>query len=129
MSDDFPIRIWDARDFLVGNYRAEIRLQELASIAGCSEFHFHRLYSQTFGETPHQAITRWRVREAETLLRHSGVTVQEVCLDVGFSSLSSFTHLFKRYTGVSPAEYRRVFAIPELYALKVMPACFLKAAS
>lgn len=124
MGPDFPIRIREAREFLFDNCCGDLRLRDLAQIAGCSQFHFHRLYSDAFGETPHQALTRKRVQQAERLLRSGGYSVQEVCIEVGFTSLSSFSHLFKRYTDVTPAEYRRVFACPQAYALKVTPACF-----
>jgi AraC-like DNA-binding protein len=71
-----------------------------------SSFHFIRRFGAMFGETPHQFRTRQRLAAAQRLLAR-GHSVMDVCLDVGFSSPGSFSTLFARKVGVSPAAYQR----------------------
>jgi len=71
-----------------------------------SAFHFIRRFETVFGETPHQFRTRERLTVAQRLLAR-GRSVTDVCLEVGFSSLGSFSTLFARKIGLSPAAYQR----------------------
>ena len=71
-----------------------------------SPFHFIRKFEAVFGETPHQFRTRERLTAAQRLLAR-GSSVTDACLDVGFNSLGSFSTLFSRKIGVSPAQYQR----------------------
>ena len=66
-----------------------------------------RLFKQAFGRTPHQFLTHRRIERAKHLLARTERPVTEICLDVGFESLGSFSHLFRRETGASPTAYRR----------------------
>ena len=59
-----------------------------------------------FHETPHQYLTRRRIERAQDLLLQSDMTVTNICLDVGFESLGSFSTLFRRHLGISPERYR-----------------------
>ena len=71
-----------------------------------SPYHFIRRFAAAFGETPHQFRTRERMTAAQRLLAR-GHSVTEVCLEVGFASLGSFSSLFTRQIGISPAAYQR----------------------
>ena len=113
------------RDFMAENYSSRIPLDKAADLAFMSPFHFQRMFSRAFGETPHEFLTRQRLEVAQTLLRSGNMTVSEICLEVGYDSLGSFSTSFARQVGCSPTEYRRTFAIPNLWLLKVMPACFI----
>jgi AraC-like DNA-binding protein len=96
-----------ARDLVDGRYHEPLDLRALASEAGVSPRHFGRSFRGTFGETPHQYLLSRRLERARHLLRTSELSVAEVCLEVGFSSVGSFTSTFRRHTGCSPTEYRR----------------------
>jgi len=85
---------------------ANISIEEAARAANLSSYHFIRRFQAVFGETPHQFRTRERLTTARRLLAR-GHSVTDVCLDVGFSSLGSFSALFARKVGISPAAYQR----------------------
>jgi AraC-like DNA-binding protein len=95
-----------ARDLLAEVQSSDISVREAAVEAGMSSFHFIRTFSTMFGETPHQFRTRERLNAAQRLLAR-GQSVTDVCLEVGFSSLGSFSTLFRREIGMSPAAYQR----------------------
>ena len=105
-----------ARELLADVRAANLSIGDAARAAGLSSFHFIRRFEAVFGETPHQFRTRERLTAAQRLLAR-GHSVTDVCLDVGFSSLGSFSALFARRIGVSPVRYqrsvRRSFYIPD----------------
>lgn len=119
------IRLARSRDFLAANASARIRIPEAAKTAGISPYHFTRLYARAFGETPHEFVTRRRIHHAQQLLRGGSLSVTEICLEVGYESLGSFSTLFQRSCGVSPRNYRRVWSISAAGALMFsVPDCF-----
>ena len=99
-------RLWRARDFIEASFAERVTLERIAAAAELSPHHLLRLFKTVFGETPHQLVTKRRLERAQQLLR-SGRSVTDVCFDVGYESLGSFSTLFKTRTGVSPAQYRR----------------------
>ena len=130
MDGDLLRRLCRARDRLRDDPQEAPELRALARVAGVSGFHFLRRFRQAFGETPHEYLTRVRIEQAKAALR-SGRTVTEVCFHVGFSSLGSFSTLFRREVGVSPSVYQRSVRVvapsPGLIASVVVPFCFLQA--
>jgi AraC-like DNA-binding protein len=128
LSDDVFRRLCRARAYLHDHHAEPLTLARLAREAGVSRFHFLRLYRQAFGATPREYLTRVRLARAKTLLAADTASVTEVCLDVGFSSLGSFSTLFAERFGCPPGAWRRHFwqvaaARPRAAAL-VVPACF-----
>ena len=100
-------RVLRGRDFLLSSLDEPILLKDMAAAACLSSFHFHRSFRQTFGETPHQCLTRHRLQRAARLLRQTDLSVTETCLTAGFQSLTSFSHLFRSHFGVSPGRFAR----------------------
>ncbi|MFE9771519.1 helix-turn-helix transcriptional regulator [Streptomyces sp. NPDC005931] len=84
----------------------DLDLDAVAAHAGYSRYHFIRAFKETYGETPGQYLTHRRIERAEDLLRTANLTVTEICLLVGFSSLGTFSARFKTWTGLTPSEYR-----------------------
>jgi AraC-like DNA-binding protein len=121
-------RLLIARELLRDCYREPLSLWELAATAGLSEFHFLRVYRDAFGETPHQHFTRLRFEHAKRALAR-GASVTEVCFDVGYSSLGTFSWRFARATGRSPRawqrEVRALVSVPADLARLYIPGCFL----
>jgi AraC-like DNA-binding protein len=115
-----------SRNYLAEHYSERVTLQIAAQEACLSPFHFHRKFQTAFGETPHEFLTRRRLEQAKSLLRKSDLTVSEICLAVGYESLGTFSSTFARRTGQAPTEFRRVFSVPGLWALKVVPHCYLR---
>ena len=93
----------------------------MAAVAGFSRYHFVREFRVAFGETPGAYLSRRRVERAMDLLVHANLTVTEVCMVVGFSSLGSFSRRFRELVGCSPSEFRGRSASP------VVPGCIAMA--
>jgi len=111
-----------ARDHIDRNYREPLDLDGLARVAGLSKYHFARSFEAAYGETPIRYLTRRRIERAQDLLRVANLTVTEVCMAVGFTSLGSFSARFSRLVGESPTAYRNRWAArggPHV------PGCFL----
>lgn len=100
-------RLCRARDYLGACYRDRITLQNAARQACLSPFHFNRLFTHAFGETPHEFVTRIRIDEAKKLLLAENHSVTDICFDIGYESLGSFSMRFRSLTGLSPAAFRR----------------------
>ncbi|SRR6266568_217277 len=100
-------RLRRAVDFVEGSLAESLDLETMARAACLSSFHFHRRFTETFGETPHQFVRRRRLETAGELLLKTGLPVTVVCQRSGFESLGSFSALFRRRFGVPPLTYRR----------------------
>jgi AraC family transcriptional regulator len=99
-------RLRHVTEFIGDNYDRDIKLAELAQVAGMSSFHFAREFKRTTGTTPHQYLIRFRVERAKALLAKRDLPLIEVGLRSGFSHQSHFTRLFRRVTGTTPHSYR-----------------------
>jgi AraC-like DNA-binding protein len=113
-------RMLRARDAMDCAYAAPLDIPTLARIAHVSESHFIREFRATFGETPHRYLQRRRVERATSLLRETDRDVTEVCLDVGFTSLGTFSRTFRAILGESPSAYRRravTIAVPDCFVM------------
>jgi AraC-like DNA-binding protein len=95
-----------ARDLIDRAYAEPLDLDRLAKRAGCSRYHFLRAFAATYGQTPGRYLTYRRIERAKDLLRTANLTVTEICLLVGFSSLGSFSSRFSAIVGMSPSAYR-----------------------
>lgn len=81
-------------------------IAQIAREAGMSPFQFIRTFNAVFGVTPHQFRIHARIDRAKDLLAAGDRSVTDVCMEVGFSSLGSFSDLFARRVGVAPSRYR-----------------------
>ena len=123
--EDRNRRMLRARDTMDRAFDRPIDIPALARVAHVSEAHFSRQFRATFGETPHRYLQRRRVERAMELLRETDRSVTEVCFDVGWGSLGTFSRTFTEIVGESPTSYRERFA-GEGAALRV-PACWAMA--
>jgi len=95
-----------ARDFIDRHYARPLTIDRLSSLAGLSPFHFIRAFRQAFGQTPHQYLRNRRLERAKELLVTTPLPVTEICAQIGFQSLGSFSSLFRRVAKETPAEFR-----------------------
>ncbi len=127
LTSDARARLCRARALLQEPAEPAPSIDALARAAGMSRGHFIRTYAAVFGETPHQHRIAARLERARHLLVLSDMPVTEVCLEVGFSSLGSFSDLFRRRVGVPPTGYRRRYhalgALPRALPPAVAPGC------
>lgn len=110
-----------ARDAMDAHYAEPLNIAALARIAHASPPHFIRTFRAVFGETPHRYLQRRRVERAMFLLRESDRSITEVCIDVGFNSLGTFSRTFRAITGETPTAYRRRSVPIDV------PGCFARA--
>ena len=110
VAQDLLAHLRRARDHIDRHYQAPLALDELARVASVSKFHFVRAFATTYGETPIRYLTRRRIERAQDLLRHVNLTVTEVCMLVGFSSVGSFSTRFTHLVGETPTAYRNRWA-------------------
>jgi AraC family transcriptional regulator len=99
-------RVLRGRDFLLSMIGEPCNLDEIAKAAALSPFHFHRAFKAVFRQTPHDYLIAERLRHAKHLLRSGRYSVLETCLACGFSSLGSFSSLFHKKFGISPAAFK-----------------------
>jgi AraC-like DNA-binding protein len=114
-----------ARDTMDRAFAHPLDVPALARLAHVSPAHFSRQFRATFGETPHRYLQRRRVERAMELLRETDRPVTEICFDVGFNSLGTFSRTFRVIVGEPPSAYRTRFAGRD-GALRV-PACWAMA--
>jgi AraC-like DNA-binding protein len=119
--EDENRRMLRARDAMDRDFALPLDLTKLASIALVSRAHFIRTFKATFGETPHRYLQRRRVERAMYLLRTTERTVTDVCMEVGFASLGTFSRTFVDIVGSTPSQFRQRGALPDV------PSCFVKA--
>jgi AraC-like DNA-binding protein len=109
-----------ARDAMDRTYAQPLDIPTLARVAHVSEAHFIRQFRATFGETPHRYLQRRRVERATFLLRETDRSVTQICLDVGFTSLGTFSRTFREIIGEPPSAYRKravVQAVPHCFTM------------
>ena len=127
LSNDVFLRLCRARDMLRDTDECPLTIDDVAREAAMSPFHFIRLFSALFGETPHQFRIQTRLDRAKHLLALGNHSVTDVCMEVGFSSLGSFSALFARRIGTPPSAYRRhvrsMVAVPGTLPHQLIPGC------
>jgi AraC family transcriptional regulator len=100
-------RLSRGREFIHANLDQDITLERIARAAAVSAYHFHRLFVRAFRESPHAYLTRLRLDRARWLISTQDRPLVEICSDVGFESLGSFSLLFRRKFGMPPGTFRR----------------------
>jgi transcriptional regulator GlxA family with amidase domain len=95
-----------ARDLMDREYASPLDVAALARAALMSTAHFSRRFRATYGETPHSYLMTRRIERAKALLRRGDLSVTEVCMAVGCSSLGSFSARFTELVGETPTAYR-----------------------
>lgn len=108
-----------ARDAMDRAFAKPLSVSRLARIAEVSEAHFIRTFCATFGETPHRYLQRRRVERSMFLLRTTERSITDICFDVGFNSLGTFSRTFCKIVGESPSAFRKRGSLPDV------PTCFI----
>jgi len=132
LTNDIYQRIASAKIYIDENYQESINLEEISQQAFLSRFHFHRLFTKIYRRTPHQYLTQKRLDKAKDLLAENK-QVTEVCNEVGFESIGSFSVLFKKEIGFAPTYYRNMAWLKKQKQKEqprsFIPHCFLQAYS
>lgn len=111
-----------ARDLIDREYSRPLNVAALARTALMSPAHFSRRFRAAYGETPYAYLMTRRIERAKALLRGGDLSVTEVCIAVGCSSLGSFSARFTQLVGETPTAYRA----RDHGALESVPGCVAK---
>lgn len=101
-------------DYIEANLEGDLTLDNLASIACLSRFHFARAFKVATGQSPHQFISAKRLKRAKALLIRGDQSLVDIALSLNFSCQANFTRAFRQVTGQTPGEYRRSSGNPFL---------------
>lgn len=93
--------------FIANNLAEKISVAQLADIACMSESHFHIQFRNAVGLTPHQYLIQARLKEAQTLLHSSAMSINDIAAQVGFASQSALTNAFKKHFQTTPSQIRQ----------------------
>lgn len=118
-------RLRTARAYLDSNYNRTITIPSISRKAALSPYHFIRLFCRRYKQTPHQYLIQRRIDRAKELLRSSELSVTDICFQIGFESLGSFSTRFRNSTGLSPSEYRKNAAKQTQPAYIPLCVCFM----
>lgn len=99
-------RLCVAKDYMISNYNKNIRLEDIAEKACLSVNHLLRTFKQAYQQTPHQYLTKIRLRQAKYLLKNTDYPINEIVDIVGFECPSSFIRLFRNSFNVTPGKFR-----------------------
>jgi transcriptional regulator GlxA family with amidase domain len=121
--EDMNRRLLRARDAMDRAYAQPLDVKAVAAMAFVSPAHFSRSFRAVFRETPHRYLQRRRVERSMFLLRETDRSVTDVCFDVGFTSLGTFSRTFHEIVGETPSGYRLG------HGPMVAPNCFQLAAT
>lgn len=105
-AEDLNRRLLRARDAMDLAYAEPLDVRTVAAVAHVSPAHFIRCFRGVFGETPHRYLQRRRVERSMFLLRETDRSVTDICFDVGFTSLGTFSRMFRDIVGETPSAYR-----------------------
>ncbi|MBR3400264.1 MAG: helix-turn-helix domain-containing protein [Prevotella sp.] len=104
--EDDSRRVLKVKNFIANNYMDELRLAQLADIAGMSSSAFSRFFKAHTGHKLSDYIIDIRLGYAARMLVDTNRTISEICYDCGFNNLSNFNRIFKRKKGCAPSEFR-----------------------
>jgi len=124
----FYKKIVMSKHYIETYYAEKIDIGNIANETHFSKFDFIRQFKKTYGKTPYNYLKNIRLNKACELLKHTDTSVQEICYNVGYESVSSFSSLFKKEFEFSPIEFRikqnlKTESIQQ-EPLKYIPGCF-----
>ncbi len=114
-----------ARDLIDTSWHLPLSLDQISKFIGFSRHHFIRAFRRAYGITPHRYLTRRRIEKAQYLLAFTDMSVTDICYEVGFRSLGSFSTQFRRYTGYSPIHHRLKMQEKKDQISRTVPACYI----
>lgn len=107
-ADIRPIRT--AKQYIMQNYMKPISLKEVSSVAGFNDSYFSSLFKKESGQNFLEYLSEVRMNKAKELLKETNLSIADICESVGYSDLKHFTKSFKKYTGLKPNEFRKLYS-------------------
>jgi len=106
--DNSEVLIGKAVDYIKENYTGKCSLEEVAGYINISKYYFSNLFKKVKGINFSAYLNQVRIEQARKLLTHPGITISEVCEQTGFNDQQYFSKTFKKYTGITITEYRKI---------------------
>jgi AraC-like DNA-binding protein len=103
----YYVQVRQSRSFMEKYLSNKIELETIASSAFMSRFHFIRIFKKVYGLSPRQYLRDLRINKGKELIKQ-GLNISQVCVEVGYDSLPTFSTAFKKATGYSPKEYQQL---------------------
>ncbi|WP_026653055.1 helix-turn-helix transcriptional regulator [Butyrivibrio proteoclasticus] len=103
-------RLNNVIDYIDSNYTTKITLEDAAAYSGFSKFHFSRLFKEYMNCTFYDYLINRRIKATEVLLTRDDLSITDIALQAGFSSIPTFNRTFKLKKGCTPGEYRALFS-------------------
>ncbi|MCL2254263.1 MAG: AraC family transcriptional regulator [Lachnospiraceae bacterium] len=98
-------------NYINEHFSEDLTLDEIADLSGFSKYHFSRLFKQFTNTSFYKYLNRKRIENAVNLLMDSGLSITDVALRCGFSSLSAFIRMFKIIRGCTPSEFKALYSV------------------
>ncbi len=95
--------------YITDHYHEKLYVQDLASQVNMNEQYFCRFFKRSIGKTPIDYINDYRLNKVIRLLETGDAQITEICLECGFNNMGIFQRLFKRKTGITPLQYRKLY--------------------
>ncbi len=102
------LKLADAAAYLEHHFCETVSMPELAGLSGYSERQFFRVFKSVFQTTPNLYITDLRIKKAQHLLQNTSLSIGEVAFQCGYDDQNYFSHIFRKYTGMTPGGYRNI---------------------
>lgn len=116
------------RNYITKRYSDPFSLAKVADHSCMSPYHFSRVFSKTFGESPNTFMVKLRIAKAKQLLITEDLSIGEICQQVGYSSVGSFSNNFKEKVGMTPTRYRsqlrKLSSEPLSFPMQSIPMCY-----
>jgi AraC-like DNA-binding protein len=115
INQEVPFILKQTIKYIDDNITEKINISELAKQTKWKSQHFNRLFNQYIGKTPHQYILEKKIEKAKNLLSETTVPILQISFELGFKSHSNFCAAFKKVTGKTPENFRKVNDIIDKY--------------
>lgn len=106
---EYMQRFSQVLDYIDTHYMEELTLDDIADFSGFSKYHFTRLFKQYTTSTFYDYLNFKRIKVAESLLAQPDLSITEIALQSGFSSISTFNRIFKQKKNCTPSQYRTLY--------------------
>jgi len=101
-------KLKQALEYINDRFSENVSLAEISAELGMSQYYFCRLFKQSTGMTPHAYLIQQRVERSKQLLKQTEWTINNIAIECGFANPSHFAKCFRRYTGISPKQFRMI---------------------
>ena len=100
-------KLVSAQEYINANYTQPLTVEEVAQVCGMYPTYFRHVFKETFQISFKEYVTQLRVAQAQLALCDADISISRVIEELGYTNATQFYHIFRRYTGMTPAEYRR----------------------